>query len=197
VISRGRGDLGIDPRKCPTPSVVIIVDTIQLYPEEAYRRGLRLVTTSTRMRPADVLNPRIKTCNYLSNIMGRLEVNLAGADEGLMLTTQGHVAECTADNVFVVRNGRVTNELEWLDANREEDAIIAQANAKLNDDGTFQTKTFSATGYDGVPSGDYKAYLAVSPMLRETVPEQYRNVQETPWLVQVKRQDNNVELVVQ
>jgi len=114
VISRGRGDLGIDPRKCPTPSVVIIVDTIQLYPEEAYRRGLRLVTTSTRMRPPDVLNPRIKTCNYLSNIMARLEVNLSGADEGLMLTTQGQVAECTADNVFVVRRGRVETPPVYL-----------------------------------------------------------------------------------
>jgi branched-chain amino acid aminotransferase len=107
VISRGRGDLGIDPRKCPRPSVVIIVDTIQLYPEAAYQNGLKLVTTSTRMRPLDVLNPRIKTCNYLSNIMARLEVNLAGADEGLMLTTHGYVAECTADNLFVVRHGRV------------------------------------------------------------------------------------------
>jgi len=107
VISRGRGDLGIDPRKCPVPTVVIIVDTIQLYPEAAYQNGLKLVTTSTRMRPLDVLNPRIKTCNYLSNIMGRLEANLSGADEGLMLTAHGHVAECTADNIFVVRRGRV------------------------------------------------------------------------------------------
>jgi len=107
VISRGRGDLGIDPRKCPTPTVVIIVDTIQLYPQEAYQKGLRMVTTSTRMRPLDVLNPRIKTCNYLSNILGRLEVNLAGMDEGLMLTTSGYVAECTADNVFIVKGGRV------------------------------------------------------------------------------------------
>jgi branched-chain amino acid aminotransferase len=107
VVSRGTGDLGIDPRKCPRPSVVIIVDAIQLYPEEAYRKGLRLVTTCTRQRPVDVLNPRIKTCNYLNNILARIEVNLAGADEGLMLTTQGYVAECTADNIFIVKQGRV------------------------------------------------------------------------------------------
>ncbi|HEV2439733.1 MAG TPA: branched-chain-amino-acid transaminase [bacterium] len=107
VVSRGPGDLGIDPRKCPKANVVIIVDTIQLYPEEAYRKGLRLVTTSTRQRPVDVLNPRIKTCNYLNNIMARLEANLVGADEGLMLTTEGYVAECTADNIFLVRKGRV------------------------------------------------------------------------------------------
>ncbi len=107
VVSRGRGDLGIDPRKCPRPTVVIIVDAIQLYSEEAYRKGLRMVTTSTRQRPVDVLNPRIKTCNYLNNILARIEVNLAGVDEGLMLTTQGYVAECTADNIFIVKTGRV------------------------------------------------------------------------------------------
>ncbi|HLW48857.1 MAG TPA: branched-chain-amino-acid transaminase [bacterium] len=107
VVSRGPGDLGIDPRKCPKANVVIIVDSIQLYPEEAYRKGLRVITTSTRQRPVDVLNPRIKTCNYLNNIMARLEANLAGVDEGLMLTTDGYVAECTADNIFIVRRGRV------------------------------------------------------------------------------------------
>jgi branched-chain amino acid aminotransferase len=107
VISRGPGDLGIDPRKCPKPNVVIIVDAIQLYPEEAYRRGLRMITASTRQRPLDVLNPRIKTCNYLNNILARMEANLVGVEEGLMLTAHGYVAECTADNVFVVKRGRV------------------------------------------------------------------------------------------
>lgn len=114
VVSRGAGDLGIDPRKCPRPTVVIIVDAIQLYPEEAYRKGLRLITTCTRQRPVDVLNPRIKTCNYLNNILARIEVNLAGADEGLMLTTQGYVAECTADNIFVVAHGRVLTPPAYL-----------------------------------------------------------------------------------
>ena len=107
VVSRGPGDLGIDPRKCPRANVVIIVDAIQLYPEEAYRKGLRMITASTRQRPVDVLNPRVKTCNYLNNIIARIEVNRAGVDEGLMLTTSGHVAECTADNVFIVKKGRV------------------------------------------------------------------------------------------
>jgi branched-chain amino acid aminotransferase len=107
VVSRGPGDLGIDPRKCSRANVVIIVDAIQLYPEEAYRTGLRLITTSTRQRPVDVLNPRVKTCNYLNNILARIEVNLAGTDEGLMLTTQGYVAECTADNIFIVKKSTV------------------------------------------------------------------------------------------
>jgi len=114
VVSRGAGDLGIDPRKCPRANVVIIVDTIRLYPEEAYRNGLRLVTTSTRQRPVDVLNPRVKTCNYLNNILARMEANLLGVDEGLMLTTQGYVAECTADNIFVVASGRVLTPPAYL-----------------------------------------------------------------------------------
>jgi len=114
VVSRGTGDLGIDPRKCPRPSVIIIVDSIQLYPDEAYRKGLRMITTSTRQRPVDVLNPRIKTCNYLNNILARMEVNLVGVDEGLMLTTQGYVAECTADNIFIVKAGRVLTPPPYL-----------------------------------------------------------------------------------
>ncbi|HLW58955.1 MAG TPA: branched-chain-amino-acid transaminase [bacterium] len=114
VVSRGPGDLGIDPRKCPRPNVVVIVDSIQLYPEEAYRKGLRMITTTTRQRPVDVLNPRVKTCNYLNNILARMEVNLAGVDEGLMLTTQGYVAECTADNVFIVKAGRVLTPPAYL-----------------------------------------------------------------------------------
>ncbi len=114
VVSRGPGDLGIDPRKCPRANVVIIVDSIQLYPEEAYRKGFRVITTSTRQRPVDVLNPRIKTCNYLNNIMARMEVNLMGADEGLMLTAQGYVAECTADNIFIVKKGRVLTPPAYL-----------------------------------------------------------------------------------
>ena len=107
VISRGPGDLGIDPRKCPRPNLVIIVDAIQLYPQEAYQRGLRMITASTRQRPLDVLNPRVKTCNYLNNILARMEANLVGVEEGLMLTAHGYVAECTADNVFIVKRGRV------------------------------------------------------------------------------------------
>jgi branched-chain amino acid aminotransferase len=114
VVSRGPGDLGIDPRKCPRANVVIIVDAIQLYPEEAYRRGLRLITASTRQRPLDVLNPRIKTCNYLNNILARMEANLVGVDEGLMLTAQGYVAECTADNIFIVKAGRVLTPPAYL-----------------------------------------------------------------------------------
>ena len=107
VISRGVGDLGLDPRKCKTATVIIIVDTIQLYPKEAYERGLRAVTATTRKTRPDALSPQAKTLNYLNNIMARLEANRAGADEAIMLTTDGYVSECTADNFFIIRRGEV------------------------------------------------------------------------------------------
>src|SRR5574341_2488366 len=107
VISRGVGDLGLDPRKCKVPTVVIIVDTIQLYPKEAYERGLRAVTATTRKIRPDALSPQAKTLNYLNNIMARMEANRAGADEAIMLTTDGYVSECTADNFFIIRRGEV------------------------------------------------------------------------------------------
>ena len=107
VVSRGVGDLGIDPRKCLQPTVVIIVDAIRLYPAEAYARGLRMVTASIRRPAPDALNGRVKSLNYLNNILARLEANRAGVDEALMLTADGYVCECSADNVFIVTGGQV------------------------------------------------------------------------------------------
>jgi len=107
VISRGPGDLGIDPRKCATPTVVIIVDVIQLYPKEAYERGLRMVTATVRRPAPDALNGRIKSLNYMNNILARIEANQAGVEEALMLTDEGYVCECSADNIFVVAKGEL------------------------------------------------------------------------------------------
>lgn len=107
VVSRGKGDLGLDPRRCPQPSVVIIADTIALYPEPLYTQGLELVTVATRRSPAWALDPRIKSLNYLNNILAKIEAQQAGAMEAVMLNAEGYVAECTADNIFVVRQGRV------------------------------------------------------------------------------------------
>ena len=107
VISRGVGDLGLDPRKCRRATVVIIVDTIQLYPKEAYDRGLRAITATTRKVRPDALSPQAKTLNYLNNIMARLEANQAGVEEAIMLTADGYVCECSADNLFIVRAGAV------------------------------------------------------------------------------------------
>jgi branched-chain amino acid aminotransferase len=107
VVSRGPGDLGIDPRKCPRPTVIIIVDEIRLYPQEAYERGLRMVTAAVRRPAVDALNGRIKSLNYLNNILARIEANQAGVEEALMLSADGYVCECSADNVFLVAAGRI------------------------------------------------------------------------------------------
>ena len=114
VISRGVGDLGLDPRKCRRATVVIIVDTIQLYPKEAYDRGLRAITATTRKVRPDALSPQAKTLNYLNNIMARLEANQAGVEEAIMLTADGYVCECSADNLFIVRAGAVWTPPAYL-----------------------------------------------------------------------------------
>jgi branched-chain amino acid aminotransferase len=105
VVSRGAGDLGLDPKLCPRPSVIIIADTIALYPERYYTEGLDLVTVATRRMSSDTLDPRIKSLNYLNNIMAKIEAQQAGGVEAVMLNTAGYVAECTADNLFVLRQG--------------------------------------------------------------------------------------------
>ncbi len=107
VVTRGKGDLGLDPVKCPVPTVFIIAGGIQIYPPELYEKGLRVVTLATRRNIVDALSPRIKSLNYLNNILGKLEANQANVEEGLMLTREGYVAEGTSDNVFIVRDGVV------------------------------------------------------------------------------------------
>jgi branched-chain amino acid aminotransferase len=108
VVSRGAGDLGLDPKKCPRPSVVIIADKISLFPQEFYDRGLEVVTAVTRQRPADTLEPRIKSLNYLNNILVKLEAAHAGVMEALVLNTQGYVVEGSGCNIFIV-NRRAPN----------------------------------------------------------------------------------------
>jgi branched-chain amino acid aminotransferase len=104
VVSRGMGDLGIDPAKCDKVTVAIIVDDIALYPQEFYETGISLVTASTRRLPIDCMDPRIKSLNYLNNIMAKIEARKAGVPEAIMLNQSGFVAECTADNIFLVKN---------------------------------------------------------------------------------------------
>jgi branched-chain amino acid aminotransferase len=107
IVTRGVGNLGLNPVQCKKPSVIIIAATIALYPEEVYRSGLTIVTCATRRAGAAVLNPAVKSLNYLNNVMARIEANLAGADEALMLNDAGNVAECTADNVFIIKKGQI------------------------------------------------------------------------------------------
>jgi len=108
VVSRGEGDLGLDPRDCHTdPSVVVIVDAIRLYPAEMYEQGLNVITCVTRRTHHMALNPGIKSLNYLNNILAKVEVAQAGAHEGIMLNHLWYVAEPTADNIFVCRHGEM------------------------------------------------------------------------------------------
>jgi len=107
VVTRGQGSLGLDPGSCDRATVIIIVGDIQLYPEEFYKAGIKLVTASTRRVPPECLDPRIKSLNYLNNILAKMEARAAGALEAVMLNTQGFVTECTADNIFIVKGGRL------------------------------------------------------------------------------------------
>ncbi len=105
VATRGAGDLGLDPAKCSAPTLFFIIDTISLYPEKFYREGIAVVTASSRRLPADGLDPRVKTLNYLNNILAKLEAKQASCIEAVMLNHRGEVAECTADNIFTVKGG--------------------------------------------------------------------------------------------
>jgi branched-chain amino acid aminotransferase len=107
IVTRGVGNLGLNPIQCKRPSIIIIASTIALYSEETYRRGLTVVTVPTRRMGPATLNPAIKSLNYLNNVLARIEANLANADEALMLNDAGNIAECTADNLFVVKRGQI------------------------------------------------------------------------------------------
>lgn len=107
VVTRGVGDLGLDPKKCGKASVIVIVDKIQLYPEKLYQEGITVVTASTRRMHPDMLSSKVKSLNYLNSIMAKMEANLAGCIEALMLDSDGFVCECSADNVFIVKKGEV------------------------------------------------------------------------------------------
>ena len=108
VVTRGSGPMGLSPYKCPKASVIIIAASIQLYTDEAYRTGLTMATCATRRPMHDILSPQVKSLNYLNNVMAKVEAMQAGAEEGIMLNERGLVAECTGDNVFVVRKGAIT-----------------------------------------------------------------------------------------
>ena len=107
VVTRGAGSLGLDPNRCSNPQVIIITDHISLYPAELYERGLEIITVSTVRNHPAALSPRIKSLNYLNNILAKIEGVQAGCIEALMLNCKGEVAECTGDNIFIVRQSRL------------------------------------------------------------------------------------------
>lgn len=105
VVTRGAGTLGLDPRRTANPQIIIIADTITLYPGEVYEQGLKLITASTIRNHPQALSARIKSLNYLNNILAKIEGTDADCVEALMVNHLGHVAECTGDNIFIVKNG--------------------------------------------------------------------------------------------
>ncbi len=107
VVTRGIGYLGLNPTKCPNPTVFIITDLIEMYPKEMYRNGMAIITASVIRNHPNALSPRIKSLNYLNNILAKIEAVDAGVSEALLLNADGNVAECTADNIFMVRDGLV------------------------------------------------------------------------------------------
>jgi len=104
VVTRGVGDLGLDPRKCVKPTIFIITDKIALYPKKFYQKGLEIVTATTKRNFPQALDPRIKSLNYLNNILAKIDAIKAGTEEAIMLTYDDYVAECTGDNIFIVKN---------------------------------------------------------------------------------------------
>jgi len=107
VVTRGEGTLGVDPSSCKKACIIIITGDIQLYPQENYTLGISLITSSYRRIPVDCFDVRVKSLNYLNNVLAKIEARQAGCQESIMLNNSGHVAECTGDNIFIVKNGKL------------------------------------------------------------------------------------------
>src|SRR3989338_3373876 len=104
VVTRGEGDLGLDPRKCASPTVFVIADRIELYPKKLYEEGLALITVATQRNVPEALNPQIKSLNYLNNILAKIEAINVGYEEAVMLSPSGYVTECTGENIFLIKS---------------------------------------------------------------------------------------------
>lgn len=107
LVTRGIGTLGLNPNRCKRPSVIVIADKIQLYPKEMYDNGMAIVTVPTTRNLHNAVNPAIKSLNYLNNILAKIEANIAGVEEAIMLNADGYVAECTGDNIFILKDGKM------------------------------------------------------------------------------------------
>ncbi|MDD3087831.1 MAG: branched-chain-amino-acid transaminase [Candidatus Omnitrophica bacterium] len=130
IVTRGEGDLGLDPRKCNgKATIIIITDKIALYPKELYREGLKIVTVPTIRNLPEALNPQIKSLNYLNNILAKIEAANSGCDEAIMLDSLGYVAECTGDNIFIVKDNHLYTPPQCMGTLRgiTRDAVIEVA----------------------------------------------------------------------
>lgn len=132
VVSRGKGNLGLDPSSCSNPNVIIIAEELSMYPKEFYEHGIKIASVASRRNRPDVLSPQIKSLNYLNNILVKLEANHVGVQEALMLNDQGYVTEGSADNIFIVKNGVIYTPPVYLGALEgiTRNAIIDVARAK-------------------------------------------------------------------
>jgi branched-chain amino acid aminotransferase len=145
IVTRGEGLLGIDPSSCARPSVIIIVGDIQMYPDEYYEKGVAIITSSSRRMPSDCLDPRIKSLNYLNNVMAKLEARQAGCLEAVMLNSEGFVAECTGDNIFIVKNNELFTPAPYHGAL---DGITMQTVLELAESIRIKTHQTTMTRYD-------------------------------------------------
>lgn len=130
IVTRGEGDLGLDPRKCKgKATIIIIADKIALYPQEIYHKGLKIVTVPTIRNLPEALNPQIKSLNYLNNILAKIEAANSGCDEAIMLDSLGYVAECTGDNIFIVKDNHLYTPPQCMGTLRgiTRDAVIEVA----------------------------------------------------------------------
>ena len=128
IVTRGEGDLGLDPQKCHGhPGIIIITDKITLYPKEMYDKGMAIITVPTARNNPEALNPRLKSLNYLNNILAKIEANNSGYCEAIMLDPQGYVAECTGDNIFIVKNGTLSTPSQGRLKGITMDTVLALA----------------------------------------------------------------------
>lgn len=116
VVSRGKGDLGLDPRKCSVPTIIIIAEQLALFPKELYETGISIMSVATRRNAPDALNPKIKSLNYLNNVLVKIEATLSGVSEALIMNNQGYVVEGSGDNIFVIRKGVIYTPPSYLGA---------------------------------------------------------------------------------
>jgi branched-chain amino acid aminotransferase len=163
VVTRGPGGLGLDPKKCPKASIIIIAGKIQVYPPALYDRGLDIVTVPTVRNLHSAVNPAIKSLNYLNNILAKIEANNAGVEEAIMLNAEGYVSECTADNIFIVKRGELhtpplyagalygITRATVMDLAREAGLTVAESNLTRYDVFNADEVFLTGTGAELIP----------------------------------------------
>lgn len=192
VITRGQGPLGMDPFTCSKPSTIVIVDSIRLYPEEYYQKGIPVISSAFRRNSPDSLDPRIKSLNYLNNILAKMQARQAGAQEAILLNHQGHIAECTGDNLIVVKDGQLKVPRGWhgalegitldavLEIARSLDLPVSDATLTLYDLYTADELMLTGTAAEIVPVStvDGRELSKNRPIFDRLNAEFHRRIQE-------------------